>query len=262
MSQKKSAFTLIELLVVISIIALLIGILLPALGAARQSARRAQCASNARSYTQGSVVLGEDNKGLFRLTNRLIPTAQAYVKRYNELTPPFNPAQADHLSWIPRQFGEDLQEVGMEIDTFGCPERGLEFIRFNNGLANPLTIGSSWRMGYYTMAGRNNNFAAVGGKKWVSPMSLEAPSDLVMISDINEKGTSSPPNATGSHGSKGQVVGARYDSPEQIGVIGSNVGKVDGSVVFEATNNLVEFAAVNNASVTGYWPDVTSYENP
>lgn len=64
MSQRieKSGFTLIELLVVISIIALLIGILLPALGAARESGKRAACLSNIRQVGIAALTYTNDNK--------------------------------------------------------------------------------------------------------------------------------------------------------------------------------------------------------
>ncbi len=60
----QSAFTLIELLVVISIIALLIGILLPALGAARKTARNAQCLARIRGCAQATYSYTIDHKGL------------------------------------------------------------------------------------------------------------------------------------------------------------------------------------------------------
>ena len=61
-THSNKAFTLVELLVVIGIIALLIGILLPALNRAREASRVVACLSNSRQLSDASRMYATENK--------------------------------------------------------------------------------------------------------------------------------------------------------------------------------------------------------
>ncbi len=117
--KRAAAFTLIELLVVISIIALLIAILLPALGAARNAARRVQCASNLHQLGIGLMVYHTDNNSLpYRSPNanpefpkyhphglKMLGVSTAYADLFAEMA-----GSKDHL-YCPSNFQERTPET-------------------------------------------------------------------------------------------------------------------------------------------------------
>lgn len=70
LAKRRNGFTLVELLVVIGIIALLIGILLPALSKAQVAAQRTACLSNLRQIYLGNAMYANDNKGQFPIGQR------------------------------------------------------------------------------------------------------------------------------------------------------------------------------------------------
>lgn len=67
----RKGFTLVELLVVMGIIAVLISMLLPSLGRARETANKVKCANNLRSIGQGMLIYINENKGM-------LPAAYSY----------------------------------------------------------------------------------------------------------------------------------------------------------------------------------------
>ncbi|MGA2679965.1 MAG: prepilin-type N-terminal cleavage/methylation domain-containing protein [Sedimentisphaerales bacterium] len=71
--KKDKGFTLVELLVVISIIALLMAVLLPALTKARRTAKRVICLGNLKQMTLGWMLYAENNDG--KLVNGGQPTS-------------------------------------------------------------------------------------------------------------------------------------------------------------------------------------------
>lgn len=97
----RAAFTLVELLVVIGIIAVLISVLLPALGRARAAAQSVQCLSNLRQLAMASMVFAQERKGYMQ-TVTSDSTAPNNVIRFQD---------PQRTKWSYRSDNNQLQDV-------------------------------------------------------------------------------------------------------------------------------------------------------
>jgi prepilin-type N-terminal cleavage/methylation domain-containing protein len=149
----RKGFTLIELLVVISIIALLIGILLPALGRARDSALQSTSLSNLRQISAG---LG------------------AYSGDWNDRQPTLIPDDACQAN-----LGSCVADAGSYIAGIGCPAQPiLGWMNDNGGRA-------LW--GYWIGNGSDSDCSFGSEGNWTIALPMECGSRVGFFRQLNMK---------------------------------------------------------------------------
>ena len=112
---RRGGFTLIELLVVVSIVAFLIGILLPTLGRARETARTVICRSNVRQLGLINVLYAQDN------TNGTMPVSAVPVRRPGVADARINWAYTFDGSGARVAEGLAVEYAGNLVEIVECP---------------------------------------------------------------------------------------------------------------------------------------------
>ncbi|WP_428305015.1 DUF1559 domain-containing protein [Lacipirellula sp.] len=157
---RRHAFTLVELLVVIAIIGVLVALLLPAVQAAREAARRSQCSNNSRQLGLGFMNYESAHGGLPpRRWNRVDEGYTGwgtFLLPYIEQQAVYNAYKWEYDFYDPA----NKATVETQIATFICPSSPREEPALSGGKAT--TLANPDRSTSYTVEGRIDYLAPNG----------------------------------------------------------------------------------------------------
>jgi prepilin-type N-terminal cleavage/methylation domain-containing protein len=231
----RRAFTLIELLVVIAVIAILAGLLLPALASAKERARRASCLNNIRQFILATHLYANDN-------NQELPRGSTDNSNKEDT----------HTPILSNETKTNLLRYSETLTSLDCPNLH-QWMQKKDGWRVHDDYGIA--IGYHYLGGHPSTpWPVISGitNTWISPQKSSDDPTLVLVADLNVYCYSFKrilaPHTAHSQSVKddpwfdeiGDPTGL---TPLDIGAQGGNVGLLDGSVRWKGIRELKPYRA-------------------
>lgn len=168
MMRRKAAFTLVELLVVIGIIALLIAILMPVLGRAREASNRVKCAANLHNLGIAVTQFANDHKSYFPMAYQMPDPAFPY--RFPNVQSADDTLYAANTNkWKTHGIPVSVWEkYGMNQESWRCPSAFYDDVKLltaADGVPPEWGAGILWTH-YMYIAGITNANRGKSSQNW------------------------------------------------------------------------------------------------